>query len=186
MLLGGPAGRVAGVGAAPGALAPHQSDRPADARRVDQPHIPAPTGEASTCTPGRPLVPPRTSRPPAPAALDGLADSEDMEAGKSNQQVAAFALARFPTRARSRARRRLGHVEASWSGLLGRSTSWRASTPPRSRDHPAGAATPTSSTRGGQSPSCRLTCVGREADNLEDVVQVAVPSPSGESCTVDC
>lgn len=124
--LGERADRAGRFGAAPGPLPPDQPDRPAAARHVDQRH-PPPTAShgddpalAAAHRRGRGL-----HDHPQPACRR-LVDGDDVDAGQAHEEVAAVAVAgpdtgKFSGRARVIAPRRLGHVEASRSRLLGRS-----------------------------------------------------------------
>lgn len=124
--LGERADRARRFGAAPGPLAPDQPDRPAAAGNVDQRHLPPAASHrhdaALTTTHRRRRCLHHHPQPARPGLLDG----DDVGAGQAHEQVAAVAVAgpdtdRFSAGARVTAPRRLGHVEAFRSRLLGRS-----------------------------------------------------------------
>ena len=142
VLLGKSPGGAVGVRASPGALAPHQLDRTAEARGVDQHHVPAavrggehPADRAAHRLGGRLDDHPK-------AAVDSRGHGQDMEAGQPDEHVAAVAVTRIRTRARVTTRRRLGHRRGLPVWLLGRSRSWKVSTHPGAEITAAGRSPP--------------------------------------------
>ena len=109
-LLGDQPARAVGLGAAPGPLAPPQLDRPAEARRVYQPHHPTavtahhdPADPAALDPRGRLHVHPHAGTSSASHLLHG----GDVQPIETDEQITARAVATGRTRAR--ARRTLRH-----------------------------------------------------------------------------
>jgi hypothetical protein len=117
VLLGEPPSGTQGLDAPPGPLAPHQPDRAAEARHIDQDHVTAamtgrenPTGSAA-----HHLGSGLDHHPDAAMPLSHL---ENMEPVEADEKITTVAVGRMRTRARAITRRRLGHVETFRTGSL--------------------------------------------------------------------
>ncbi len=126
-------GRAPLLGTAPRPFTPDQPDRPPEAGHIDELHL-----AASVAVRNHPAR-------PAPARPGGcfdddadqpgvFADVDDVEAIEADEEVTPIAVARsLRTWARAVARRRLEHRRGLPVGKLGRSRSWKVSTPFRVR-----------------------------------------------------